>query len=756
MATDPRELRPSELCRLLNSTPLGEVINAGQLHRHRTRAGLCIGDAHHVDLLRYMAWLVKIRHAPKPEHDSDPYEKLKDRARARNAAIASAGREIGELPAVVHPKRKQKASSDFRFFCESYFAATFYLPWSQDHLKVIDKIQKAVLRGGLFAMAMPRGSGKSSLCEAACLWAMLFGHRRFVVLIGSDEGNARQMLDALKAELETNPKLEEDFPEVCFPIGRLEGISNRCRGQLYQGQRTRILWTDRMVILPTVEGSKASAAIVRVAGITGGIRGMKYKRPDSEAARPDLVIIDDPQTDESARSPSQSFNREAILAGAILGLAGPGKKIAGIMPCTVIHAGDMADRILDRRRHPQWQGERTKMLLAPPSNEELWTEYASVRATNLADGMGLGPATKFYRDHRQAMDHGAQISWPERFNDDELSAIQHAMNLKLQDEVAFFAEYQNEPLLDVAEDQVVLSADEIAQKLNGRRQGEIPTETHRLTAFIDVQKTVLYFCVVAWSDSFDGFVVDYGTWPDQRRTYFSLADVKRTILLETDLKSFEAGLYRGLEILTNQLLEQSWTRDDGAMISIDRLLIDANWGESTDTIYLFSRQAKHAAQIMPSHGRYVGATSTPMNQYRRRRGDRVGNNWRVPSVTGTRTVRHVVFDTNHWKSFIVSRWKTPMGEPGCLSLWGDQPARHRMFADHQTSEKPVRVEAKGRQVDEWKLPPNKPDNHWLDCLVGCAVAASMQGISLLGETVASRRHAKRISLAELQQKKRGL
>ena len=27
MATDPRKLRPSELCRLLNSTPLGEVIS---------------------------------------------------------------------------------------------------------------------------------------------------------------------------------------------------------------------------------------------------------------------------------------------------------------------------------------------------------------------------------------------------------------------------------------------------------------------------------------------------------------------------------------------------------------------------------------------------------------------------------------------------------------------------------------------------------------------------------------------------------
>jgi len=37
---------------------------------------------------------------------------------------------------------------------------------------------------------------------------------------------------------------------------------------------------------------------------------------------------------------------------------------------------------------------------------------------------------------------GSVVSWPERFNHDELSAIRHAMNLKLQDEAAFFAEYQ--------------------------------------------------------------------------------------------------------------------------------------------------------------------------------------------------------------------------------------------------------------------------------------------------------------------------
>ncbi|MCX7427251.1 MAG: hypothetical protein NTW96_16685, partial [Planctomycetia bacterium] len=265
-AIDVRHLRPSELCRLLNSA--GEVLNERQLHRHRTRAGFRIGDATHVDLFRYVAWLVEVRHTPRPEADGDPYGSLKERARARNAALSLAGRDIGELPAVVHPERKVQAERDFRFFCESYLPFTFHLPWSPDHLKVIAKIEQAVLHGGLFAMAMPRGSGKTSICECACVWAVLFGHREFVCLVGSDEGHAMDMLESIKTELDGNELLLDDFPEVCFPVQCLDGIANRCGGQLFKGERTHIGWTAREVVLPTIPGSNASGAIIKVAGIT--------------------------------------------------------------------------------------------------------------------------------------------------------------------------------------------------------------------------------------------------------------------------------------------------------------------------------------------------------------------------------------------------------------------------------------------------------------------------------------------------------
>ena len=163
MAFDPRRLRPSELCQLLNSTPLGEVISERQLYRHRQRGGFRIGDGKHIDLFRYVAWLVHLRHEPKPEPEGDPWAKHKEQAAARSTAISIAGRDIGELPAIARLARRGAVATDFRLFCDSYFPLTFHLPWSPDHLKVIAKIEQAVLHGGLFAMAMPRGAGKSSL-----------------------------------------------------------------------------------------------------------------------------------------------------------------------------------------------------------------------------------------------------------------------------------------------------------------------------------------------------------------------------------------------------------------------------------------------------------------------------------------------------------------------------------------------------------------------------------------------------------------
>lgn len=166
------------------------------------------------------------------------YARNKETTRRISMEKSRSGRDIGPLPKIRNRHRRKKCERDLRLFCETYMPATFPLKWSSDHLEVLSLVQRAVLTGGLFAVAMPRGSGKTSICEAGCLWAILYGHRRFVVLIGADAGAAEIMLESLKSELEHNELLAEDFPEACFPIRRMEGIYQRAAGQLLDGKPT--------------------------------------------------------------------------------------------------------------------------------------------------------------------------------------------------------------------------------------------------------------------------------------------------------------------------------------------------------------------------------------------------------------------------------------------------------------------------------------------------------------------------------------
>ena len=757
MATNqitPSKMKPAEVVKLVNSTDFGTVISPAQVYRHFTEAGYRIAsseDSRQINFYRYVAWLVDRKNTPSEA--SLDYESVRADAARRSSERSLEGRDIGELPAVGNQERKESCRKDFKLFCETYFPEVYQLKWSDDHLRAIAKIQKSVLEGGLFALAMSRGSGKSSLTETAAIWAMLYGHREFVVLVGASESAALEMLDSIKTEFEVNEHIAADFPEVSYPIAKLEGIANRCAGQLYKGERTRITWTANEIVLPTIAGAASSGVIVRVAGITGRIRGMKYKKPDGRTIRPEFVVIDDPQTSESADSVEQTRKRVRVLAGDILGLAGPGKKIAGIMPCTVIRPGDMAEQILDKTKHPEWNGERCKMIYQFPRNDELWERYADLRADELRECGTFERATEFYREHRAEMDEGAVVSWPDRYNYDEISAIQHAMNLKLTDEAAFWAEYQNEPLPEDLGTDEQLTVDGIVNKLNGHAQRTVPVSANHVTMFIDVQKTLLFYVVCAWDDDFTGYVIDYGAWPDQRRRYFTLGEANPTLQAKFPRSGLEGCLYGGLKALTEDYLSREFTRDDGAAMRIEKCLVDANWGQSTDVVYQFCRESAFANVIIPSHGKYIGASSKPMSEYKKAVGDRVGHNWRMPNIRGKRAVRHVVFDTNYWKSFVASRLLESMGDRGSLSLWGRSSEAHMLFAEHLTAEYRVKTEGRGRRVEEWKMRPEGADNHWWDGLVGCAVAASMTGCVLEGTDVVPKRKTDarpRVKLSDLR------
>jgi hypothetical protein len=688
-----------------------------------------------------------------PKTASSSYERHRRRAAAAQREQSATNRELGKLPAVANPERRAACEADLRLALETYFPGTFALGWSSQHLAVIDTAASVLRSGGLYAIGMARGSGKTAITIRVSLLALLYGWRRYLVLIGASQQAAAEMVDAIKVELETNPLLLEDFPEVCHPIRALEGIAQRAKGQTVNGVPTAIRWNGRQrLVFPTVAGSASSGACLQSVGLLGRIRGMVHVDQSGRTLRPDCFVGDDLQTDQSAKKAEQVARREAILNGAVLGLSGPGRQMSGLITITVQRLGDLADRILDPKISPHWQPRRFSLVEAWPTDLTHWDRYAELREADLARGAShLPTATAYYRNNRDAMDAGAVVPWAQRHEPHELSALQHAYNLRLRNPAAFDAEYQNAPTATVegASTATALESDYLVRRVSGFNRGEIPTAATHLFAGVDVQKDVLFWLVAAVAQDLTGHVIDFGAWPDQPGlTYYTLADLVANIRAATGYRSLEASLFAALNRLTDTLTARKWVRDDGAAMKLDRIIVDANWGASTKTVYSFARQTVHP--VLCYHGRGITARQTPLDQRKRRPGEQSGAEWYIPTTKGTRAARHVIADVNAIKTQLADRLTTPIGDPGAWSLFKSDPSRLRMIADHLSAEYPTETSGRGRTLLEWSLIPGR-DNHWLDCLGMVYTGALIAGLSLDGGDRPTRRRAK----ASLRQHYRG-
>jgi hypothetical protein len=721
---NPRQLKPSQLLRLINSTPMGSVLTDAKLRFHRQTAGDRIGEGKSIDFLRYVSWLALNRDrsskAPKLSVD-DAYARKKATERERQARKSREGRELGGLPAPVNPDRREACRHDLKRFLETYFAKDFPIPWSEDHLTLIAEAQRRILDGGLKAIAMPRGTGKTTICERTALWAILFGHLDYVVLIGANKDASLEMLDTFKSELETNELLTEDWPEVCLPVQEVAAAPQKQKGQTFNGAPTRIQWSgQKRIVLPSIPGSESAGAVVQCSGILGRVRGMKYV-DERGTRRPKLALIDDPQTDVSARTDGQVTKRMRVMTGAILGLAGPGVKMAALAPVTVIRVNDMADQILDRDAHPEWDGLRTKLLYGEAKNKDLLDQYWDMRADEMRTGGGsLAKTNSWYQANQKKLEAGLRAAWPERKNDDELTAIQHCLNL-IQDrgKDIFDAEYQNDPQPEQSGDDWHISAVDIAAKVNGLTRGIVPLWATKITSFIDVQQRLLYYAVAGFGEGNRGSIIEYGTWPEQKAREFTYLEIRNTLSRLYPRRGVKGSITAGLNDLTTNLLTRDWKREDGTAARINQLGIDSgNW---TKDVHEFVRSSKFAGLILPSKGKGITSDKTPMSEWKKKPAEQIGEEW-ILSPQPKHASRLLTYDTHYWKRELFLRLATPLGDPGDLSLFGSETVlTHRMIASHLHGESWTKTEGQGRTVYVFAEKPSRPDNHLFDCAVGCLV-----------------------------------
>lgn len=654
----------------------------------------------------------------------------------------------------VDLERRLAAAASFRVFCETYYPERFHLSWAPYHLDAIERITEVVLDGASYALTMPRGSGKSTLCQTAVEWGELNGHADYMIYVGATADASNKRREAFKTSLRFNQLLLEDYPEICGPIRFTEGEARKAGGQRFMGNTTGIRWGSEALILPTLEGFEDEAkwykevkynfgSIIDFASIDGNIRGRSLELPTGKVIRPKVAIVDDPQTRESARNPTQVAHREMILKGDIGYLGGPDRKCGVMVPCTVVYEDDLADRLMDNERNPEFRGTRSSKLVSMPgdgcSEEEaaeilrLWeVDYDEKRRYDLKHGTTY--ATQFYLENREVMDRGAEASWEDSKESHHASSIESSMCLYLANQEAFYCEAQNQPRPLATHDIIPLKPDDILERALEIPRNTIPADSDVITAFIDISRNVLWWSVVAWNkETFGGQVVNYGAWPEQPSNYFTLNTARRTIPDSYPME-YSAALTNALGDLVEYIENMEFLSESGERLYTGYVGVDSGWGEHAQTVYQFCRRHPLKSKLISTKGYGSTPLKRPLvdpERKRERRSDLLGQ-WKFTRNQVGSQLLH--YDTNLWKSRINGFLRVDKHSSSGLTLFGGREkgrdVDHRMFAEQLCAEKPAWLEGNnGRRIEVWTCPPSV-DNHFLDTVVGNAVLANILGARL--------------------------
>lgn len=596
--------------------------------------------------------------------------KLMARRRAEGRDIKDEfanGFDANGCPLPTDAGRRTNCATDLLLFCVTYLPGVFYKPFSQGQIDDVQLMQETITSGGQFAFAAPRGDGKTSRVKAAAMWAMLYGYSPFVVLIGAEQGAANELLDAIKLWLRTNDELREDFPEVCIPARLTEDKPQKARSMMLDGRDLMFRWRAGEIVLPSIPGSPSSGFVAKPFGLTGRIRGVSHETPAGKTIRPSLFLIDDIQTDESARSPQQCKARLKLIRGAIMGAAGHGKKAAALAPMTIIEKDDAADQILDRKKCPEWHGRSRSMIKVWPDEQEgMWQKYKEILQECWRNDEPPDKATEYYKANQAAMDKGAVVDWILDPDAAELTSLQYAENLLFErGKVAFFAEYQNDPQ-DILQSEYRLSAEFIQSRTNGLPRLHCPDGANVVTIGADINRAGIHYAVIAWTRLLAGYIIDYGKYPNAMGEE-----------LWDDNDDPKTAIRAGMIKLCNRFAEMPIT---GAANKITAASFDC--GHEMKTVL---KTCIELDKQLPF--RVVGARGWGDDQYRQTK--TIGNPGDMCHLSEFRNVpgsKVVSSSSGVWHKRMQEAFCREPGEPGSLSLCKPGSGTHGYLADHISAE----------------------------------------------------------------------
>jgi predicted phage terminase large subunit-like protein len=258
-------------------------------------------------------------------------------------------------------------------------------------------------RGSKINLIGPRGSAKSTIATLCyVLRAAVERQDRYIWIVSDTKEQAQTHLENVKTELIENQRLAEYYPNAV--------------GQGRQWRANSIELRNRVVIQSFGTGQR--------------IRGRRHRE-----IRPSLIICDDLQNDSHMSSASQREASRQWFHGTLLNAGDRETNLINL--ATALHREALA---LELHRTAGWVSRNFPAIVSWPSNRELWDEWETVYCDN-EYGDARTVARRFYDDHRQQMDAGAVVLWPDGEN------LYSLMQLRVEiGQTAFEREKQGSPV----------------------------------------------------------------------------------------------------------------------------------------------------------------------------------------------------------------------------------------------------------------------------------------------------------------------
>lgn len=297
----------------------------------------------------------------------------------------------------------------FEFFAKTYFPHYVKGPPSRLHKHLYADLPAMLLteagagrKGHRKLKIAPRGAAKSTLVsQIYVLWVTLRRLKRFVAVVMDTYEQAALMVEAIKVEIESNPRLAYDFPEFA-------GAGRR--------------WREGEIVT-------RSDCMILGAGARQKLRGRRFG-----PHRPDLVILDDIENDENVLSPAYRDKLQSWVEKTVMKLGPPDGSLDLVIVGTVLHFDAVLVRL---SRQPGWQVSHFKAVEKFPDRMDLWDQWQEIYVNT-----GEDEAHAYYLKHRRAMDAGALVNWP------EVEPLYQLMVERATSETAFASEKQGEPISD--------------------------------------------------------------------------------------------------------------------------------------------------------------------------------------------------------------------------------------------------------------------------------------------------------------------